>query len=436
MSILLAIVALGVLILVHELGHYLAAKACGVYVERFSIGFGPKLLSKTKGDTEYCISAIPLGGYVKLHRMVEEEEPIAGKEDGAFFSKPYYKKIIVISAGVFFNVLFAVLLLSIAFTAGYKAHSPVVGTVAEGKAGDRGGFLAGDRIKDVGGESIRSWEGFITAINERRGEFSVGVERNGNNIILNLIPDETEYTNPLGEKGMIADTGMSAYIEPVVGGLTPGYPAEKAGIEKDDRFVSINGEQVRDWDDVVKIVRANPGVPLELVMERQGTEYSVTATPETSGEGAEAIGMLGIISSDGDITLREAPWTALGLGTERTVYMAGLIYKGIGQLISGKVSRENIGGPILIVQETANSAKDGLERYLTFTAFISINLAVLNLLPVPILDGGYVVMYTYERIMRRKISPAVQKAGMMVGMALLGVLMVFAFYNDIMRFIF
>ena len=433
-SILPAIIALGVLIIVHELGHFLAAKACGVYVERFSIGFGPRLWSKTKGETEYCLSAIPLGGYVKLHRMIEDEDTVEGKTPQAFFNKPYHKKIIVITAGVFFNMLFAVLLLAVAFMTGYKAHSPVVGTVSEGKAADMAGFLPGDKITEINGKRVRSWEDILIYVDKHRGEFSVAVERNSYNAVLDLVPGKTEYINPLGKKEIIADLGMSVYIEPLVGGLTPGYPAEKAGIEKGDKFVSINGEKIGEWHDVVRLVRASPGAPLELLMQREGAEYSVVATPAVSGEGAGAIGLLGIMAHDGDITLREAPWTAVWRGAERTIAMTGLIYKGIGMLLSGQVSRDNIGGPILIVQETANSAKDGLDKYLTIIAFISINLAVLNLLPIPVLDGGHVVIYTYERITRRRINASTQRVSQMIGFAFLGALMILAFYNDIMRF--
>ncbi|MDR0453212.1 MAG: RIP metalloprotease RseP [Deferribacteraceae bacterium] len=435
MSILLAIFALGALIIVHELGHFLAAKLCGVYVERFSIGFGPKLWSKTKDETEYCLSAVPLGGYVKLHRMNEEEEQIAGKENQAFFNKPYHKKIIVITAGVVFNILFAILLFSVIFMVGYKAHSPVVGSVSEGKAADLAGFLPYDKITDVNGKRVRSWEEFLSHIDRRENtEFQVGIERNGKNTVLTLRPDETNHVNPLGENEIISDAGMSVFLEPVVSGLTQGYPAEKAGIKKGDRFISINNEETREWHDVVKIIRTNRGTPLALVMQRDGTEYSINVTPLISGENENATGIIGVFSFEGNIILRDPPWTAVRRGAEKAVMMTGLMYKGIGQLLSGRVAKENIGGPILIVKETANSVQDGPDRYLSFIAFISINLAVLNLLPVPVLDGGYVLMYTYEFIVRRRISPAAQKIGQMIGFALLGAIMILAFYNDIMRF--
>jgi len=426
----LAVIALGVLIIVHELGHYVAAKLCGVHVERFSIGFGPKLWSKTRGETEYCLSAIPLGGYVKLHRMTEYEEVVEGKESQAFFNKSYYKKIVVIIAGVFFNLLFAILLFAAVLIVGYRAYSPIVGVVSEGKAADRAGFLSGDRITDVNGKYVRSWEEFLIYINEQKGVFTVEVERDGNNVVLSLLPDETNYINPLGGNEVVSEVGMSVYIESLVGGLTPYGPAEKAGIKKGDRFVSINNENIGGWQDVVRIVRASPETPLSIVMLRNGAEYHVDVTPSISGN----VGKLGVISSYGDIILRDRPLAALRFGAEQTIKVTGLIYKGIWQLLSGKVSRDNIGGPILILKETANSAKDGLDSYLNFIALISINLAVLNLLPMPILDGGYVLIYTYECVTRRRISASAQTAGRMIGFALLCALMILAFYNDIMRF--
>ncbi|MDR2883560.1 MAG: RIP metalloprotease RseP [Deferribacteraceae bacterium] len=436
MSVILAIVALGVLILVHELGHFLIAKLCGVYVERFSIGFGPQLLTRTKNGTEYCISAIPLGGYVKLHRMFEEEEAIEGKEGAAFFNKSYPKKIFVIAAGVLFNVIFAVVLMSAIFMIGYKSYSPLVGSVVSGSAAERAGFVAGDRILSVDGESVRSFEEFLYKMNDTVSSLSdIEVVRDGKKFTLPIENLKQSYTNQLGETVEVADTGVELYIPPVVGGIAPMSAAEKAGLQVGDRIVSIAGTPMNRWQDISGAVRTHAEEPLLVVAERDGESLELTITPIANDVSGETIGVLGVIAGGGDLTLRENPFTAVALGFSRTVEMTGLIYKGMWQLVSGKVSADNLGGPILIVKEAANSAKDGIERYFAFTAFISLNLAVLNILPVPILDGGYIVMYLFEAITRRKVGARVRETGQRIGFALLGLLMVFAFYNDIVRFI-
>jgi regulator of sigma E protease len=225
------------------------------------------------------------------------------------------------------------------------------------------------------------------------------------------------------------------YISPIVGGVSPLSPAEQSGIAAGDKFVSIAGTPIAEWRDISALVRSSAGVPLEIVLERGQEKYTVTITPAANDVSGETVGILGVIAEDGDITLRENPFKAIMLGFDRTFDMVYLTYKGMWQLITGKVSADNLGGPILIVKEAASSAKDGIERYFAFTAFISINLAVLNILPVPILDGGYIVMYLYEAITRRKVGARARETGQRIGFALLGLLMVFAFYNDIMRFI-
>ena len=443
MSIILAVLALAVLILVHELGHFLAAKACGVYVERFSIGFGPKLISKSIGETEYCISLIPLGGYVKLHRMIVEEGPdetdpesvemYVRKESAAFYNKPYYKKMVIILAGVFFNMVFAVVLMSLIFLTGYKSSSPVVGSLDEDGPAVVAGFQSGDRVLSVMGKPIRSWEEFYIELTELETSAEVTVLRDGHELVLDFPIEKVEYTNLFGETEEGVDLGMSVKFLPVIGGVSPGYPAALAGIIEGDLVRSINGNPVGQWADIPAFISGHMDeTPLSIEIERKGEPMAFDILPQKSEDGRNIIGIMAL---SGDITLKEKPLTALSLGFKRTVDSTALIYKSIWMLISGKVSKDNLGGPILIMQEASKSAKDGLERYLAFTAVISVNLAILNLLPVPILDGGHAVIYTYERLRRRTISMAVRENSQKVGFALLSLLMIFAFYNDIVRFI-
>ena len=442
-SIILAVLALAVLILVHELGHFLAAKACGVHVERFSIGFGKALLSKKIGETEYCISLIPLGGYVKLHRMIKEEEPdledpdsvdmYARKESAAFYNKPYYKKMVIILAGVFFNMVFAVILMSTIFMSGYKSSSPVVGSVdAEGPA-MVAGFMPGDKVVSVMGMPVRSWEEFYIELSRKATSAKVVVARDGREVTLDFPIEKMEYTNLFGEPEEGVNLGMSVRFLPIIGDVSPGYPAALAGIKAGDTIVSIDGNAVSQWADIPKYIAGHVDeTPINLEIERKGAQMSFDIVPQKSPSGSNIIGIMALA---GDITIKENPAKALAMGFKRTAESTYVIYKSIWMLVSGKVSKDNLGGPILIMQEASKSAKDGLERYLAFTAIISVNLAILNLLPVPILDGGHAVVYTYERLRRKPISMTVRENSQKIGFALLSLLMIFAFYNDIVRFI-
>lgn len=433
MSIILAIFALAVLILVHELGHFIAAKLCGVYVETFSIGFGKALWSRKKGETTYCISAIPLGGYVKLHRMFEEEPAEAGKENKSFFNKSYPKKLLVISAGVIFNMIFAVILLAAVYIIGYKSFAPVVGSVDNEGAAMSAGVLAKDRILSVDGATVRSWEEFlILADSAKTDSVELSIKRGDEtiNVLMPLI--KVDYTDPLGETHRIINPGMTVDMAAEVGDVSPGYPAQKAGIMAGDIILSINTVPVKEWQDISALVAANTGKELNVEVLRKDKTMQFTVVPKQDEAGGRYL--LGLIATSGNIILKENPVKALKLGIERTKDVTVMIYKGIWMLITGGVSKKDVGGPILIVQEASKSAKSGYERYLAFMALISINLAILNFLPVPILDGGYVVMYTYEAITKRKVSVKARENSQRVGFTLLGLLMIFAFYNDILRF--
>jgi regulator of sigma E protease len=440
MSVLLAIVALGVLILVHELGHFITAKLCGIWVERFSIGFGPKICSIKRGDTEYAISAIPLGGYVKLHRMFEEEEAVAGRQEQAFYNKPIPKKLLVITAGVLFNFIFAAMVFVLIFMLGYKTYSPIAGTVEAGGVAQLAGMEEGDRILAVNGIDVRSWDEFLTKLDEAgsmldeagsAASSQVAIQRGNETLQLSITPKYEDYTHPMtGEEMKLIDIDAEFVTPPVVGNVSPSFPADKAGIRKGDVILSVEGAPVEKWTDVGRLIRPRAEMLTEVVVQRGAEELRIGVIPQANDKGE---GILGVMMSEGDTVLSEPLPKAFVRGVERTFSVTGAILQGISQLITGKVSKDNLGGPILIVQEGARSAESGYERYLAYIALISINLAILNLLPIPVLDGGYVIMFIYEGIRRKRVSIKVRERGQMVGFSLLGLLMVFAFYNDIFR---
>jgi regulator of sigma E protease len=445
-AILLAAFALGILIIVHELGHFLAAKHAGVWVERFSIGFGPKLLAKTRGDTEYCLCLVPLGGYVKLHRMLEEEPIVESREAEAFFNKPYGKKMYIITAGVIFNILFAVLLLAVKNMTGYHVFPPIVDNVQEDSAAAVAGFLPSDEIIAVDGQRIRSWEEFLEKLTPTaKYPIQVSVQRGAESAVIPFTPNFTEDKDIFGDDVLSADTGLSLYIPAKVGSLVFGMPAEAAGILAGDTIASINGEPVAEWSDVAKIMKRSIAQeegapllqenvpPLTVEVERAGSIVALQATPKVMEDGSL---LLGISAPAGSILIREPPHMALYHGFTQTVQITKLIYKGIGKLITGKVSKDNLGGPIMILAEGANSAKAGFGYYILFIALISINLGILNILPIPVLDGGYVVLFTVEKVTARKVGRFARECFQTAGLAMLCLLMVFAMYNDIVRFFF
>jgi regulator of sigma E protease len=338
----------------------------------------------------------------------------------------------MISAGVLFNMLFAVMILSFGYIAGYKAHSPIVYGV-EGAA-LQAGFLEGDKILEVNGKKIKAWEDFLAAMTYGM-EYPVNVTvlRDGVSETLPYTPEFIEDVDLFGDRIMLTESGLTVYIPPVIGSVASGMPASQSGIKVGDTVVSINGEKTVEWRDIGKLVRSGGGEPMTVSVLRDGEPimFELTAKPI----GAEGAYLIGISPTEGDLTLRELPWKALYLGLKDSLSVTKLIYVGLGKLISGKVSVDNLGGPIMIITEGSNSAKAGFAQYLFYIALISINLGVLNLLPIPVLDGGYAVLFTFERIISRQVGKRIREASQIAGIFLLVVVMLFAMYNDILRYI-
>lgn len=446
-NVLAFIVVLGVLVFVHELGHFLAAKAAGMYVHRFSLGIGApvKALSFQRGETEYAISWMPLGGYVKV--ASREEDPsssaleggaasVAVAPDRVYEAKPIWKRAIFILAGVAMNVLFAWLVFSgLAYHDGISVY-PVttVGRVlvsglppgAEGLAA----LVPGDRIINVAGAPVDSWDAVREAILATSAD-SFDIEVAGKPPVpLRLHADALELR-------LRATEALVPFIAPVIGQVVVGGPGEKAGLVAADTVVAVDGRPVAQWRDVVELVEAAPDRDLRLTVGRRGGRLDVTAhtlaEKVADSAGVRTVGKLRLAVGLAERHIPLTLWRAMGAGGKQTLTVSTQFVRTVRGMFSGRVSTRALGGPIAIGMMAGQSAQLGLRAFLAFMAFISVNLAVVNLLPIPVLDGGQFLFLMGEVVLRRPLSVKLRERLTMVGLVLLALLMVLTFSNDIRR---
>ncbi len=442
MNIVIAIIVLGVLVFVHEFGHFIVAKLVNVYVEKFSIGFGPVLLRKKYGETEYVISALPLGGYVKMYGEQNDDEPgqetyDPAKEGRSFKDKSGWHKAAIILAGPLFNLIFAILIFWGLYMTGIPSYSAVIGEIEQGSVAEQVGLKSGDKIIALNNKKIRSWNEFSSIIADNPNE-KINITLSDNRQIV-LTVGEKETTDIFGGKQVIGSIGAGLQIDAIIGEVVPNMAAEKAGLLKGDKILAVNGEKVLSWNDSATLIRNRPNQELTLTIERQGKELTFNITPKAteqgSGENKKTVGLIGIAAMDGDITVRYGPVDAMAMGLEKSYELTKMIYLGFVKLIQREIPADSLGGPILIVETAAQSAESGFSALLIFMAAISINLAVFNLLPIPVLDGGQLTIIAAEGIMGRPLGEKALGAFQMFGLLVIISLMVFAFYNDIMRLI-
>ena len=429
---------LAALIFVHELGHFLAARKVGVVVEKFALGFGPKIIGFTKGGTEYLIAAIPLGGYVKMKgEEVGEDE---AHEQGSFSAAPVGHRLAIAFAGPLFNILFAIGIYYFVYLIGVPALSPVVGTVNEESPALAAGLQTGDRILKIGDEEVFYWEQLQQIVHESPGRsLNFKLDRNGNIIDVPIAPVANQITDLFGDKESVGLIG----ITPLVRNITlvkEDTPAARAGIQVGDILLKVDETPIFGWQDLKTAAIDKPGEELKFYLLRNGTEIALKLTPEKKKtknlQGKEMeIGMLGIGMS-GEMTQEKYGFLgALKRAFEETGKLIFLIAVSIKKMIWGSIPADSIGGPILIFQIYGEQAEQGFNELIRLTALLSINLGLLNLLPIPVLDGGHIFFFLIEILKGKPVSERNRERAQQVGLFMLISLMVFAFYNDIMRVI-
>jgi len=443
MTILVAIILLGVLIFVHELGHFLVAKRSGVGVLKFSLGFGPKLFGVKRGETEYLISALPLGGYVKMIGEDPGDHSAEATDPRRSFSrKSVGTRASIILAGPLANLLLPILIFWGVFTFdGQPYLLPVIGTPEAGSPAAVAGLLPGDRVVAVDGQKIEAWDEALAAVRASSGRaLTFTMRRDGRTFDVRLEPRPLKIQDVFGQEIEVWDVGLQEpLISTRIGPLEPGDIAQKAGIKSGDQIVALNGVPVSDWEQMRKGIRSSPGKPLRLTVEREGQRFDIVVTPRSikqrTAKGEEEIGQIGIGPAPDSYYRRLNPVIALVAGAQKTGEFSVLIVQGFVKLVQAKISPKTIGGPILIIQTAGEVVQRGAVPILTFTALISINLAILNLLPIPVLDGGHLLFTLIEWLRGKPVSLRKREIAQQVGMVLIIGLMIFAFYNDLFRFL-
>jgi len=440
------VVALGLLIVFHELGHYAVARLCGVKVLRFSVGFGLPLWRRRFGadQTEWAISAIPLGGYVKM--LDEREGPVAPQErHRAFNRQTVAKRFAVVLAGPVANFLLAILLYWLLFMHGVPGIRPVVGAPVAGTPAAQAQLAPGELIARIDGAEVATWQDLRWALLEqslRKATVELEMHTERGDIQFRRL-DLSSIGPEKIDGDLMQAIGLTRYqppLKPVIGRLIAGGAGERDGLREGDEVVEVDGHAIAGWEELVASISAAPGRALQFKILRGGATHQLTVTPEPKHEAGKTLGRIGAAPKIDEIALkrlitevRYGPLESVAKAAERTWEVSMFTLKMLGKMIAGQVSLKNLSGPITIADYAGQSAQLGWLAYVSFLALISISLGVLNLMPVPLLDGGHLMYYVAEIVKGSPVSDRVMEVGQQVGMVLLFSLMAFALYNDINR---
>jgi len=443
-TVLWFLVAIGILVVVHEFGHYLAARLAGVKVLRFSVGFGKPLLSRRVGrdQTEWSLAALPFGGYVKMLDEREGEVP-AAEAHRSFNRATVWRRIGIVAAGPVANFLLAIVFYWALFLHGVPALKPMIGEPPAGTPAAQAGLVAGDEIRRVNGTDTPSFQDLrLNLLRAGVAGDALTLElADGRSVQLDAAPMQTENL----EQDILRPLGIVRYdpeIEPVIGKVLPDGAAARAGFQPGDRLIAANGKPLANWQDWVQLVRQNPAKPLRIEYERQGQPGELTVLPDAVDEAGQRIGKIGAGPRVDESVLaalmtevRYGPIDALWQGTVKTWDMSLFTLEMMGRMVVGQVSWKNLSGPLTIADYAGQSATLGWVSFVGFLALVSVSLGVLNLLPIPLLDGGHLMYYVAEVFTGRPVSERTMEIGSRIGMFLLLLLMSFALFNDLQRLI-
>jgi regulator of sigma E protease len=419
---------LGVLVFVHELGHFLAAKRIGIKVLKFQLGFNPTVVSFRRGDTEYGIGALPLGGYVKMAGE-NPDEARTGRSD-EFLSRSKWERFQVLFMGPAMNIALALLLTAVVLYQGaqvpvYEDQPVVIGSIAPDSPASKTDLRPGDRIVSVADSEVPTWEQFYIAVGTRPNrEVTLGVVRNGRERTVTVTPVPSKETRfEVGEIGVMPD------VHPHVPSVNPGEPADRAGIKPGDVIAAVNGRPIVFRTQLREAIASHPGQQITVSILRNGAPMDIRVTPEKRGD----IGWLGIGLADATKSVKPGLVEAVRLSVEKNVQYSGLIFQTVWGLLTRETSPKQLMGPVAIAQLSGESAQLGWIALFSLMASISLNLGLLNLLPIPVLDGGHILIMALEGVARRDFSTKVKEKMLLAGFVVLMMLMVTVIYNDLTR---
>jgi len=441
-----ALVALFILVTFHEYGHYWVARRCGVKVLRFSIGFGKPLLKWQRGDTEFVLAGIPLGGYVKMFGETADDQEIAESEKHLSFShKSVWQRMAIVIAGPIANLLLAILFYFVVFLGGTQGIAPIVGSVEQESAAYKAGIRENFEVLKVDGYAVTSWGDVFDKLMKRMGETGeiefVLSDRNFSKEIPATIPiyewlGDTDKPDFLGSLGLVP---FSPMVNAVIGQIVEDSAAEASGLQVGDLIVETAEEPIETWEQWRNIIRSSPNVTVSMLVEREGSIVSLQMTPDAKEEEAVQVGYAGVapIAPEWpEELLRDKQYSvveAFSAAVSKTVSSSLFILDSLKKLIVGQVSTKSLGGPVSIAKIAGASADAGWQAFFSFLAIMSVMLGVMNLMPIPVLDGGHLLFYIVEAVKGSPLNEVAQGAAMRVGMLIVFGIMSLALYNDFMR---